>query len=1342
MSSYRPAHDDAEDTAAYRLDDMDAGSAVDAVRARLSASPNGSHAEPDGTRSATTGTPNALRSSPPTRKRHVTMDIDPLNSFIEDTAAEKYDSEAETIVLPGKDGHSPSKIRKSIKHEDKSDYEDSNMKDATDNNGQGRKIAGVVIERSGNADGHPSEATSATTATMLGKRKRAKHGVTDDHVGNSSGLSSVPTSPVATTRSSLSKPAGSDSEVSKPSSPHRRSHSAVRDKAKSVDRILSRKKRYPSVSEDEGEIASPRFRRQRSSGADRRSSRDAGSRNHIDSDTRRSISPDRRSHKRSISTLSSKPPYGLSHKKKRVPAPLQSTEYHSDESSASGRSHPRSSRIRHLAAPPTGDSAVSPAKMPPHKKHLNPSGQTPLAIAVQRGVLEVVKQRYEERHSDLNLADNAMNTPLHVASLYGFTDIVKFLIDTHNCELDSLNLDKDTPLHDAVDNGHLDVVKLLLDAGANPSQINKAGNEPLDIVNEKTDEDEEEAELIAEMKEAIMAAKRALTTEDHHNHDSDSRMSHPKESPRHTPPVQSTEWQNQRSTSRRIGNVRQMNRTGDTTLYQRLDIEQLREAARDGDARTVTRILEVMPNVNDAQTLYNAARGGHEQVVNFLFAYTKDFDPDPPALEGLALEQATPILAAIGRDHHLEVIKLLLGNPLFDPTRTLKGETYSQIARKRAGPRWQEEEQLFKNAYEDYAKNHKSTGKPLSPGLRRDGRDNGRETKKFARKEDRALSRTHQRSDSASKHMDHEPAKISQQNANSSVRQGREGQQVVKRGPGRPKKEESAAHAVSSDRETTPLAPPKPKSQKRTESDIGITSDHEPTAKPRRKLVSGKEFRGERELERQRRASIASNTSNVSVKENRDRSHTEGKAEKQDGKTSSNMQKASKHQGTPPGERAMTAEKQPVDLDRARPQKRDESKDRLSAIRGESPVKRPRKSETPPRSNLQEVYPQKRRKLDPDTVSYKTDSTPSSSPEFRSSTSKSALSRDNTASKPLTDAKNKTIRSSESVGTSKESQNKPLSDRPLKNSNHAHSSSTELSSKKPDSVSSERTSKPSAEEQVHSMRGEEAQTQLKIRRERKAVETQRQKELEEDKEKEAIKQAHQRELDEKENQRDEMRQARTRERELEEEKVQVEQARASREAREKASREEEDKRQQEDSQRKERQRIEDAEAHQRAVEAQKALYVEQERLKREEADRRRAQQVELQRSERARIEREKREEMLSKLPLLLKWFELENEPKTPQVANLFKKIAGFRYDTIKPEFTGQPAGREQWMLNYHAAILLGEKDLQLSRCKLTDHKLVQRMMLTFCRYCVGTCHPLKCTEARSLEYREWLDSAC
>jgi hypothetical protein len=72
--------------------------------------------------------------------------------------------------------------------------------------------------------------------------------------------------------------------------------------------------------------------------------------------------------------------------------------------------------------------------------------------------------------------------------------------------------------------------------------------------------------------------------------------------------------------------------------------------------------------------------------------------------------------------------------------------------------------------------------------------------------------------------------------------------------------------------------------------------------------------------------------------------------------------------------------------------------------------------------------------------------------------------------------------------------------------------------------------------------------------------------------------------------------------------------------------------------------------------------------------------------------------------MLLRWFDQTfDSPGGHQFAEIvpyFKRIVGYRYDTIRPEFTGQTVGREQWMLNTHAAILLGEQDLKLSRCKL------------------------------------------
>lgn len=544
VSPNKLAQDGVHDKATLRLDAMDASAKSDAVASRSTASP-APVGEADGVKTTATSnsTPTGIRSSPPALLQDGAMDLDdaPNDSGV------KSDSEAETIVLPGKDGHSPSKIRKSIKHEDKSEADDADelMEELPRLGDRSRDDARHSTEKKKKTaltDGGTDLEAEVATSSNLGKRKRPKNGnnktkdglAQNNHEGHSShdnDSSSLsvpsPSSPIA--RSSISRPAASDSDASRSPSPR----ASVRDKAKSVDRILPRHKQFGSG--DEGDLR--RFKRQRSSGADQKPNRDKLSIK-TDGNARkrtRSVSPPARGHRRSISTqLPSKSSHGLSHKKKRVPAPLQSTEYQSEDSSASDNSHPRSSRLRHLAAPTTGDSAISPAKMGPHKKHVNSSGQTLVARACASGKLEIVKQRLEARPDDLNEGDHAQNTPLHTASIAGHADIVKFLLSA-GCAVDPVNVARDTPLHDAIDNGHLDVVILLLDAGANPRKANGKGEDPYDLVEEDTD-------VTDDLRKAILSAKQKTndrhSSEDDQMPDSDSRPSHAKGSPRHTPPVQ------------------------------------------------------------------------------------------------------------------------------------------------------------------------------------------------------------------------------------------------------------------------------------------------------------------------------------------------------------------------------------------------------------------------------------------------------------------------------------------------------------------------------------------------------------------------------------------------------------------------------------------------------------------------------------------------------------------------------------------------------------------------------------------------------------------------------------
>ncbi|RDL40405.1 Ankyrin repeat-containing protein [Venustampulla echinocandica] len=1317
MSPNKTGSEDGLDKATLGVDLMNAQEKAKAVAARLSVSPGAIRTEVDAVKSRPANSTNGIRSSPPMLAPSDAMDLDtePSNGVTTNAdATTKSDSEAETIVLPGKNGHSPSKIRKSIKHEDRSEDEDiidaPSIQSPSDG---GKSLAQGTLPQVAEKATDSTTAGAMVSTSSLGKRKRPKHGtinIKDDPalVGNSSGLSSVPTSPVATTRSSLSKPAASDSEFSKSPSPRYRS--AARDQAKSVDRVVQRRKQYTSASGEEDEGERPRFSRQRSSGIDHKSSRDNRSSSKFGTDTRprkrtRSISPHSRGHRRSNSTqLPSKSSHGLGHKKKRVPAPLQSTEYQSDESS-SGSSHPRSSRVRSVAAPMTGESTMSPAKIGPHKKHVNSSGQTLLARACLSGKLDVTKQRYDERPQDLNEADHALNTPLHVASINGFADIVKFLLDK-NCIVDCVNDQRDTPLHDAIENGHVEVVKLLFDAGANPNKPNRHGDEPLDLVTEKEESGAYSENEATEIRTAIIAAKQnnrdvqRLSEDDHIHEHLDSRPSHPKDSARHSPQAPIHDSHVMSSTSRRGGTARSI-KTSDHLLYQRLDATELRKAAKEGDASAAARVLEVNTNLKDSNSLLLAARGGHFDVINILFAMG-GFDPDPQPIQGAPPEHNTPILATIGRDDHLKVIELFLGQDNFDPTRRIRGDTYYEIAKKRAGPKWQEEEKLLKDAYEKYESSHKGSRSPI---LRRDGRDS--DAKRLRRDEQQA-SRSHKRTTSSPKAKDYDTSKTQHRNS-SSINQSKESHPQIKRGPGRPRKEESAQVTAVSDPETTPLGPPKQKSQvNRSESEVQAASENETTTKPRRKLVSGKELRGERELEKQRRTSVASNTSSASTKDRRGLGESKGD-NKVDGRLSPSVSRVPKKSTSSLNDHDSPSEKHASDKDRARSIKRDDSKDRLSAIRSESPVKRHRKSATPPRSGMQEVTPGygagggplKRRKLEAEAgTGPRPDATPTSSPDLRVSAAKIPSVDDDNGETSGLESKIKSPHSDvhvDDVIRSSKTDEPNSRGRLEKPADHGPASSHDSHVKKPKSDGEARSEHDDQEHAKDKKRKEEEEhvKEKKRKEEEEHMKEKKRKEEEEHmkeekrKEDEVAREAERREA--------ELQAAQQKALEEKQELERIEKAKQVRLAREEAAREEEARRQQEEAERKERQRIKDAEAHARAVEEQRVLYLEQERLKREELERRRALVVEQQRIERARIEEEKRLERLSKLPLLLRWFDLFDNPKTPDVASLFRWIDGYRYDTIRPEATGQANGREQWMLNTDAAILLGEKDLHLSR---------------------------------------------
>ncbi|RKF81000.1 ankyrin repeat protein [Golovinomyces cichoracearum] len=1234
----------------------------------------------DGLENPAPNTKNEYNSSQSSPVEFIKLENDSMIE-VHDVSELKSDSEAETIVLSGKNGNSPSMAYKSTRYVDKNGY------DYLDGAPSFEHIKGSegddMLSNYGRVAKH--------TASFLGKRKRPRHFENDsvDH-RNFHSPKSTSISPYSTIRSQA-KLATSDSEILRSSSPHSTSYSPIQRKARSADLILPGRD-YSNIGkpddEQEEDIKTRRTTRPQSSSIESRINSDFYVRSSLDIDAKvpkltYSPSHDPWEHKISNSSqFQSDSSRGFSQMKKHVPTPQISTDYLSDEFSTGEKSQVQRSRVHNSISSTTRDSAISSTKMGPLKKHVNCSGQTPLAVACSRGKLDLVRKRYQERPQDINVPDNALNTPLHIASLEGWTDIVKFLVDTGKCELDCINTVKDTPLHDAIDNRNLEVVKVLMDAGANPSKPNQAGNDPLDLLNlQEKVKDEEAAQIIQEMKKAVISAREKfasdnnLRSEDISIDDKDiSDGTNAKSSSRHASPILNNDSQTSSLVSRKVGTARSLMKTTEHALYQAYDLDALRVAARDGDIAAVSRVLDVRPGLNDAQTLYNAAKGGHDAVINLLFALG-EFDPDPEPLNDLPQEYSTPILAAIGKDNHLEVIKLFLGNSRFNPARRIRGETYSKIALRRCGPRSQEESILLKNAFEAY-QNMKGLipHRAQSSGSQHDNRAQISDYNKNKRRDDFQNSRSQDRTSSSPK-LDE--------------RKGIKGQNKdrfcpSKRSLGKAKSEDESP-GVFSEPEIGFLGLPKQRLQSRnTDSEITVLSENEPCAKPRRKLVSRKELKDERGriIEKRRRASFAavtSATSGLVSEQKKERFHPDtkynglGRNFAFDGASNLTSQIHS-----PSNESESSSEKNHPEKLMNNYVKRKDSRDFLPLAQDDLTLIRNRKNENKTYPGNRETTinhdefeekAKKRRKLENETLGLsKTDSTnlsPDLKTPFNSIHRQEGLSQNSPHGLALQAKEPQVIKNSQSPVISKEtnsvdtvSLSSPVSSSLLTALHESHENETEPIDDKLDFRDNFKGLSPL----THLTRKNDDHSDiLEIKSETRSTESTELKEI-----------------------RDKTFQ-------------QVEDKTQARPFLDQSLKEETNKRQNEEIDNINQKGFEDLEAQKKTQDEQRLRYQEQEKIKREEQDRRKAIILEQQRVELVRHEEEQLEKRLSKLPLLLKWFDQTPEPKTAAIARLFNHIVGYRYDTINIEATGRQGGNDQWMLNIHAAILLGEKDLQLSR---------------------------------------------
>jgi ankyrin repeat protein len=374
-----------------------------------------------------------------------------------------------------------------------------------------------------------------------------------------------------------------------------------------------------------------------------------------------------RLHKRSQSTQSAAT--GVASRKRRETTslamsiePSRWTDEYSDDSDSApaytpnNPQHTRVKRSSHRAL-------TSPARTMPKSK-TDRFGATRLARESEKGDLDAVKEAYEEAPDELNQVDYAGIAPLQKASLHGWAEVVRFLI-SKGCNTACESNDRDTPLIDAVENGHLDVVRLLLNEGrVNPHHSNKKGQRAIDVMDYE-DEDTEEIEKV--LREAM---RRETNT---------SRDDKPPE--------------------------RKQAKTASRLLYNEYNVETLIEKAGDGDILAVGELINsnIKPNITCGVA---AARGGHYDILSILLASGLKADPDP------SKHPETPMTVAIGRGH-LKIIQLLLEQDNFDPTRRNKeGKTYFEIAAEKAGPRWEQERDVLKRAFDEHKGQHRSPRRP------------------------------------------------------------------------------------------------------------------------------------------------------------------------------------------------------------------------------------------------------------------------------------------------------------------------------------------------------------------------------------------------------------------------------------------------------------------------------------------------------------------------------------------------------------------------------------------------------------------------------------------------------
>jgi len=339
----------------------------------------------------------------------------------------------------------------------------------------------------------------------------------------------------------------------------------------------------------------------------------------------------------------------------------------------------------------------------------------------------------------LTEVDNGGYLPIHAAALNGRDEVTRFLIQAGS-PIDQPAQDLSTPLFDAVDNRHINVMKFLLEAGADPRRRNKTGQTVLDAAAEAKRQAIEEsdttaAEEIETIENALQAAVVKLRSKRVHDEDSTNGNNAAENnssrgvsiaSPVHMSPPPPTNTV-QTTSRRRTGRSEP---TRQDLLW--LDsgkggMQKLKDSSKNGDIEMVGKLLE-SGNPPDDESVILAAKGGHIDVLSLLLAFGGNGDPDPKESikrardKGYSLNpgEETPILAIIGRGGNIEILKLLLKTEGMNARRLdIRGRTYAELAKERAGDNCEEEIRLLQKAWDDAAprgkKNKEKNNRDASP---------------------------------------------------------------------------------------------------------------------------------------------------------------------------------------------------------------------------------------------------------------------------------------------------------------------------------------------------------------------------------------------------------------------------------------------------------------------------------------------------------------------------------------------------------------------------------------------------------------------------------------------------